>query len=154
MFNGGLSRTVPHHPYFVGIVSGSYQQFPANPGSRWRLTGFGLTATPLKGTPASGLVQVSFFDADGNDLGTVEIAESKGARAKTSNEVNNQTPVGQWIFLDTGVATAPAGTATVQAFTIYVDFSGSNISQGVFFDDLSLCVMDHDDDESSRCGQE
>lgn len=146
MFNGGFSRTVAYHPFFVGTVSGSYQEFPAGPGSQWRLTGFGAAPTALKGTPAFGIVQVSFFDAEGNDLGTVETAGSKTSRAKTSNEVNNQTPAGEWVFLDTGIATAPADTATVQAFTLYVDFSGADIAQGVYFDDLSLCAVTDEDD--------
>jgi hypothetical protein len=103
-----------------------------------------LTVAKLLGTPAFGVVQVSFFDADGNDLGTVETVEAS-ARAMTSNEVNNQSPVGEWIFLDTGTATAPEGTAAVQAFTIYVDFSGSNTAQGVYFDDLVLCNLDSEE---------
>jgi len=147
MFSAGFSRTVAYAPFFVGIVSGSFQEFPADPGSRWRLTGFGLAPTALQGTPAFGIVQVSFFDADGKDLGTVETADNKTARAKTSNEVNSQTPVGEWISLDTGIATAPAGTATIQAFTLYVDYSGANTSQGVYFDDLSLCALRDEDDE-------
>lgn len=151
VYNVGFSRTVGFPPYFVGTVSGSFQEFPAGPGSRWRLTGFGLTNTTLQGTPAFGIVQVSFFDAAGDDLGTVETADSTTAKAKTSNEVNNQTAAGEWIFLDTGVATAPAGTATVQAFTLYVDYSGSNTSQGVYFDDLSLCAVE--DDYKSDCKQ-
>ena len=148
MFNGGFSRTVAYPPFFVGVVSGSYQELPADPGSQWRLTGYGLTRTALEGTPAFGIVQVSFFDAEGKDLGTVETAESDGPKAKTSNEVNNKTPVDEWVFLDTGIATAPEGTATIQAFTLYVDYSGSNISQGVFFDDLSLCAIEGDGDVS------
>jgi len=151
MFNAGLSRTVAYHPFFVGTVSGSYQEFPAGPGSRWRLTGFGVTPTTLRGAPAFGIVQVSFFDALGEDLGTVETADSETARAKTSNEVNSQTPVGEWVFLDTDIATAPAGTATIQAFTLYVDFSGSDTAQGVYFDDLSLCALEDDDDDESTC---
>ena len=151
MFNWGFSRTVAYPPFFLGSASGSYQEFPANAGSRWRLTGFGLTPTTLKGTPAFGIVQVSFFDASGNDLGTVETADSNTPRAKTSNEVNNLTPVGEWTFLDTGIATAPAGTATVQAFTLYVDFSGSNTSQGVYFDDLSLCAVDDSNEDAADC---
>jgi len=148
MFNGGFSRTVAYPPFFVGVVSGSYQEFPADPGSQWRLTGYGLTRTALEGTPAFGIVQVSFFDADGDDLGTVETAEGDGPKAKTSNEINNKTPVDEWIFLDTGIVTAPEGAATIQAFTLYVDYSGSNISQGVFFDDLSLCAIEGDGDVS------
>jgi len=151
MLNAGFSRTVAYPPYFLGTVSGSYQEFPAGPGSRWRLTGFGVTPTTLQGAPAFGIVQVSFFDALGNDLGTVETADSNTPRAKTSNEVNKQTPVGEWIFLDTGIATAPAGTATVQAFTLYVDYSGSDTPQGVYFDDLSLCALEDDDNDETRC---
>lgn len=146
MFNWGFSRTVAYPPYFIGTASGSFQEFPAGPGSRWQLTGFGVTPTVLDGKPAFGILQVSFFDAQGNDIGTVETADSSTPRAKTSNEVNSLTPAGEWTFLDTGIATAPAGTATVQAFTLYVDFSGSNTSQGVYFDDLSLCALDDDDE--------
>lgn len=148
MYNGGLSRTVAYHPYFIGNVSGSFQEFPAEPGSRWRLTGHGMAVARLLGTPAFGVVQISFFDADGNDLGTVETVNA-GTRAKTSNEVNSQSPVGEWLFLDTGIATAPQGTAAVQAFTIYVDFSGSNTAQGVYFDDLALCTVTGEDDKGS-----
>ena len=137
MFNWGFSRSVPYPPYFVGTVSGSFQEFPAEPGSRWRLTGYGAAPVKLNGGPAFGIVQVSFFDARGKDLGTVETAGTS-TPAKTSQQVNSQAPVGEWVFLDTGVATAPEGTATVQAFTLYVDFSGSNTSQGVYFDDLNL----------------
>jgi hypothetical protein len=150
MFNGGFSRTVAYHPYFIGNASGAFQEFPATPGSGWRLTGYGLTPTVLEGTPAFGILQLSFFDADGDDLGTVQTADSD-TKAKTSNEVNNQSAVGEWIFLDTGIATAPEGTATVQAFTIYIDFSGKSITQGVYFDDLSLCAVD---DESGSCGEQ
>jgi len=145
MFNAGLSRTVAYPPFFIGTVSGSFQEFPAEPGSRWQLTGFGMAPIALEGTPAFGIVQVSFFDADGKDLGTVETADSATPLAKTSNEVNNQTPVGEWIALDTGIATAPQGTAAVQAFTLYVDFSGSDTSQGVYFDDLRLCALEDDE---------
>ena len=146
MFNGAFSRTIAYPPYFVGSVSGSFQEFAATPGSRWRLSGYGLAANALKGTPAFGVVQITFFNADGVDLGTVETVDAS-ANAKTSNEVNNQSPAGEWIALDTGVATAPDGTASVQAFTLYVDFSGSNTAQGVYFDDLTLCALDDNEDD-------
>ena len=141
MLNAGLSRTVAFPPFFLGSVSGSYQEFPAEPGSRWRLTGYGAAPIALEGTPAFGILQVSFFDAKGKDLGTVETAGNATARARTSNEVNSQTPVGDWVFLDTGIATAPEGTATVQAFTLYVDYSVTNTSQGVYIDELGLCAL-------------
>lgn len=150
MFNGGFSRSVAFHPYFIGNESGAYQEFPASPGSRWRLTGYGLTNRALEGT-AFGILQISFFDTDDKDLGTVETAGS-GTKAKTSDQISSKTAVDEWIFLDTGIATAPEGTATIQAFTIYIDYSGSNTTQGVYFDDLSLCVLDDDGDDA--CGGE
>ena len=64
-------------------VSGTYEQFPAAPGQKWDLTGFGLTPAPLLGSPAFGIVQVSFFDVFGNNLGTVETAGT-GTPAKVS----------------------------------------------------------------------
>jgi hypothetical protein len=116
----------------------TFQQFPAAPGSRWQMTGYGLTPSPLLGDPAFGLVQVTFFDIFGNNLGTVETAGT-GTPAKISNLVDGSTTPQQWIFLDTGIATAPAGTAYIQAFTLVVDFSGN--VQRVYFDDLTLRVL-------------
>ena len=150
IFNGGFSRTVAQPPYFIGNVSGAYQEFRARPGSRWRLTGYGLTPTALEGNPAFGILQLSFFDADGEDLGTVETADSP-TKAKMSNEINGDTAVGEWTLLDTGIAMAPEGTATVQAFTLYVDFAGKSRTQGVYFDDLNLCEVGDDDTELSPC---
>ena len=149
MFNGGFSRTVPFQAAFIGNASGAYQEFPAVAGSRWRLTGYGLTPATLEGTTAFGVIQVSFFDADGKDLGTVETADGI-TKAKTSLRIDKDASVGEWIFLDTGVATAPEGTATIQAFTLFVDFSGSDRTQGVYFDDLGLCEL-NENSESGDC---
>lgn len=149
LFNWGFSRSMPSPPFLLGTASGSYQEFSADPGSRWRMTGYAYTPTALKGATAFGIVQVSFFDDGGNDLGTVETAETKGPRAKTSNQLNSKSPVDEWIFLDTGVATAPANTVKIHAFTLFVDYSGSEISQGVYFDDLRLCSLDPGDDGSN-----
>ena len=142
MFSWGYSRTVAYPPYFIGAVSGAYQELAASPGSKWRLMGYGATLERLEGSPAFGIVQVSFFDADGKDIGTQETTGEGNTKAKISNEVNTSTPAGEWVFLDTGIATAPPGTAAVQAFTLFVDYSGSNKTQGVYFDDLTLCQVD------------
>jgi hypothetical protein len=122
----------------VGGGAGSFEQIPAAPGSRWRLTGYGFTPLPLQGSPAFGILQVSFFDAAGNDLGTVETVGQQFP-AKTSEHLDSATPANTWKLLDTGTATAPAGTAFIQAFTLYIDFSGNY--QRVFFDDLNLQVL-------------
>jgi len=110
------------------------------------MSGYGSTPTPIKGAPAFGVVQISFFDADGNDLGTVETSGAEKPRAKTSNQINRKSPAGEWIFLDTGIVTAPDNTAKVHVFTLFVDYSGSGIAQGVYFDDLMLCSLDHNGD--------
>ena len=149
MFNGGFSRTVPFQAAFIGNASGAFQEFPAKSGSRWQLTGYGLTAATLEGTDAFGILQVSFFDADGKDLGTVETADTQ-VKAKTSTAINRDSAVGEWILLDTGIATAPEGTATVQAFTLFVDYSGSNRTQGVYFDDLALCELNEGEDSCAK----
>jgi len=117
----------------VNNVPGSFEQFAASPGQQYDLTGFALTPAPLFGSPAFGILQLTYFDSANNNLGTVETSPGN---AKTSGQINGGTTPGVWTFLDTGIATAPADTAYIQAFTLYVDFSGNN--QGVYFDDLSL----------------
>ncbi len=149
MYNGGYSRRMTTPPYAIGNDSGAFQEFEAAEGSQWRMTGFALTPTKLDGSPAFGLIQLSFFDAKGKDLGAVETA-GELAKAKLSAEVNSASPAEEWIELDTGVATAPEGTVLVRAFTIFVDHSGSNASQGVYFDDLVLCQVD----ESGACASD
>jgi len=111
---------------------GSYEQFPAAPGSRWRLTGYGFTPVQLEPGPW-GFVMVSFFDIYGRDLGTVE---TSGWGGKTSAFVDSTTAPGTWTLLDTTTATAPDGTAFVQAFTLSV-----GAPQGMYFDDLSLAIL-------------
>ncbi len=117
-------------------VSYAFQWFPAAPGSQWRMTGYGMPPWGLAEEPAFGLIQVSFFDIDGNDLGTLE---TSGTGPKISNPVDWGTPLSQWQFLDTGVATAPEGTAFIHAFTLYVDLASD--WQGVCFDDVALEVL-------------
>ena len=145
MYNGGYSRRMATPPYTIGNDSGIFQEFPAEPGSKWRLSGYALTPSKLTGSPAFGLIQITFFDARGRDLGSVE-TQGDVSRAKLSGEVNSTSPVNEWIALDTGTATAPNGTVLIRAFTIFVDHSGSNASQGVYFDDLVLCKV-HSDGE-------
>ena len=117
-------------------VPGAFQQFPAAPGSKWQLTGYGLTASFLQGS--LGLIQFTFFDSSGHDLGTVETSGNQFP-AKTSNPIDATSTPLVWTRLDTGIATAPAGTAYVQAFVIFINFTG--IAQGVYFDDLDLEVL-------------
>ncbi len=145
MYNGGYSRKITTPPYRIGNDSGAFQEFEATAGSTWRMTGYALTPKKLTGSPTFGLIQISFFDDKGKDLGTVE-TEGAAAKAKLSEEVNAMSAYDEWIMLDTGVATAPEGTALIRAFTLFVDHSGSNDSQGVYFDDMVLCETDDNGD--------
>jgi hypothetical protein len=111
---------------------GSYEQFPAAPGSKWRLKGYGYTPVQLDPGPF-GFVMVSFFDIYGRDLGTVE---TSGQGAKTSALIDSTTVPGTWKPLDTGTATAPDRTAFVQAFTL-----SAGAPQGMYFDDLGLTIL-------------
>jgi hypothetical protein len=142
LFNGAAFSTDVAHTgthsmkdFTANNVPGSFEQFPAAPGQQWEVTGFGLTPAVLVGNPGFGIVQFSFFDAANNNLGTVETG---AGNAKTSAQVNSASPLNQWIALDTGIATAPANTAFVQAFTIVVDFNSPPAGEGVYFDDLTL----------------
>jgi len=117
----------------VNNVPGSFEEFTASAGMKFQLTGYGMTPTPLLGTPAFGILQVTYFDSAHVNLGTVETSPGN---ALASAQINGGTTLGTWTFLDTGIATAPANTAFIQAFTLVVDFSGN--AQGVYFDDLTL----------------
>jgi hypothetical protein len=123
-------------------VAGTFEQFPAAPGSRWRMTGYGLSPVQVLGSPASafGIIQVTFFDAQGNDLGTVETTGAPFP-AKTSVHIDATTTPLEWQFLDTETVTAPAGAAYIQAFTLWIDYTGQGSCQGVYFDDLQLEVL-------------
>lgn len=131
--NYARSGTWSMYDSAVNAVPGSFEQFAASPGEQFELTGYGMTPAPLLGSPAFGIIQISYFDSANNNLGTVETSPNN---ALTSAQINGSTTPGVWTFLDTGIGTAPANTASIEAFTIYVDFSGNN--QGVYFDDLSL----------------
>ena len=66
-----------------------------------------------------------------SNLGTVETSPGN---AKVSNQINSGSATGVWTALDTGIATAPVGTQSMEVFTIVVDQNPAD----VFFDDLSL----------------
>lgn len=115
-------------------VPGSFQTFAATAGESFDMSGFGLIATaPAAGASFGGL-QITFFsgpNGTGSNLGTVQTSPGN---ALFSNQINSTSPTGVWIALDTGTATAPTGTESMQAFTLVVDQNPTT----VYFDDLSL----------------
>jgi hypothetical protein len=145
LFNGAafstdhaLTGTHSMKDVTVNNVPGSFETFPASAGQQFELTGFGFTPTVLAGNPGFGIVQIAYFDAGGNNLGTVETG---AGNAKGSAQINGGSAINTWIPLDTGIATAPAGTASIQAFTLVVDFNGPAAGEGVYFDDLNLTAV-------------
>jgi MYXO-CTERM domain-containing protein len=118
-------------------VPGAYQAIPASPGDVFTCTGWALAPVALAGPePAFGGIQISYFDAVGTDLGTVETgAGNAAADFRGINQPGGDFVPGVWEEL-TVTATAPAGTAKVQAFPIYIDFSGN--TQGIYVDDMTL----------------
>jgi hypothetical protein len=122
-------------------VPGAFQQFAAQPGDLWTMTGFGQVdnaagpGSPLLGGTAFGGLQITFFNAANVNLGTVETSPGN---ALFSNQINGGSPLLAWIPL-TVSAHAPAGTAYGQAFAIMVDF-GSAVPEGILVDNTSLSI--------------
>ena len=117
-------------------VPGDYQQFAASAGQQYTMTGFALTPAAIAAGANFGQLQITFFggpNGTGANLGTVETSPGN---AKASAQVNNLSPVGVWIPLNV-TATAPAGTASMQAFTIVIDQNAT----AVYFDDLTLDLV-------------
>jgi hypothetical protein len=115
-------------------VPGSFQILSAAAGNAYDFTGFGLTPTTPGTGNTFGALQITFFsgaNGTGSNLGTVGTSPGN---AQVSNEITASSPTGQWIALDTGTAIAPAGSQSMEVFTIAVDQNPAN----VYFDDLSL----------------
>ena len=95
-------------------------------GMQFELTAYGLITNSISSGFAG--IQISFFDANG--VGT--------APAFFSNKIDSNTPPasitspsnlpanGTWIFLDTGVVTAPANTAFMDVYGISVNVVGGS----------------------------
>jgi hypothetical protein len=114
-------------------VPGAVQQFAALPGDAFTMTGFGMTTAPLAAGATFGVLQITYFsgpNGTGTNLGTVETSPGN---ARTSAQINNTSPTNTWIPL-TVTATAPAGTQSLQAFTLTLDQNAAPI----YWDDLTL----------------
>jgi hypothetical protein len=122
-------------------VPGSYETFATSAGLQYDLTGYGYAPTPPGGGVSFGILQITFFsgpNGTGSNLGTINVSNggipTGPGNAQTSLQINSGSPVGQWLFLDTGIAQAPAGSQSVAAYTLVVDQNPAT----VYFDDLSL----------------
>jgi hypothetical protein len=119
-------------------VPGAFQTFPASPGQIVDFQGYMLTESLLPGDATFGLLKIVFEDVGGADLavgaGDVLIGQP-GPPANPGVEslpfLNSASPTNQWIFTQArGIA--PAGTAQVSFFALFVDQSAGT----GYFDDL------------------
>jgi hypothetical protein len=112
-------------------VPGSFQYDPATPGASYLLTGYAYIPTALTGA-SLGFLQVTFVDSTTTqNLGTVQT--SPGNALLSTPTISSTSPTGTWIQMSE-TATAPAGTAYIEPFTLVLDANAT----AVYFDDLSL----------------
>lgn len=120
-------------------VPGAYQVLPASPGQVYTLTGWALAPVALANGTAFGGIQISYFDGGGTDLGTVETGPGVAASDfRGVGQASGNFVAGVWEPLSV-TATAPAGTATLQAFPILIDFGA--LTEGIFVDDMSVTLV-------------
>jgi hypothetical protein len=109
--------------------AGAYQNIAgASAGQTWRFSGFGLnwSGDEMTNTTAYGMAQLFFLDAGNNILQTSQ-----------SQHYDSTTPVDQWQYFQI-TATAPAGTAAVQARVSH--FGKAGITGSVWWDQLTATV--------------
>ena len=114
-------------------VPGCYQIVAATPGTAYLLTGYGYIPTALTGA-SEGFLQATFYDSSGDNLGTVQT--SPGNALLSTPVINSTSPTGTWIEMSE-IVTAPANTATMEAFTLVLDANPTV----VYFDELSLIQL-------------
>ncbi len=129
-----LSFEGPLNPNLTNIAAGAKFDF----------TGYGLVTNSM--TNGFSGIQATFFSAAGVNLGTVETSPGTAIFSNQINSNNTTISTGVagnqfWIPLDTGVFTAPAGTAYMDVYTISVNVAEVNGAAGTWFDDLSLVAV-------------
>jgi hypothetical protein len=116
---------------FGGVLAeaGAYQNIAgASAGQTWRFSGFGMnwSGDEMTNTTAYGVAQLIFLDGGNNVLQTSQ-----------SQHYDSTTPVDQWQYFQI-TATAPAGTAAVQARVSH--FGKTTITGSVWWDQLTATV--------------
>jgi len=130
--SGQYSLDAPHPasaPPPVGV--GAYQDVSASAGSNWRLTGYWFAwqnARPV-GPDRFAVAQLAFLDSTN---GVLQLYESP----HYGISVDGPLPINTWVFFQVNATNAPAGTAKVRTYVMYV--GDSNDSGDFYFDDLTL----------------
>jgi PEP-CTERM motif len=95
-------------------------------GMQFELTAYGLITNSI--TSGSAFIQISFFDANGVGVGPAMLSNKIDSNTPPAmiTSVGNLPANGTWIFLDTGVVTAPTGTAYMDVYGISVNVVGGS----------------------------
>jgi len=109
-------------------ASGAYQDVAASPGQNWRLTGYTLNwqNSQMVGPGTFATAQLAFLDSTNGIISTFD-----GPHFGFTNAF----PLNVWSPFQID-ATAPAGTATIRTYVLYVGNSAAHGS--AYFDDLNL----------------
>ncbi len=118
--------------FVADAPSGLFQSFAAAPGSAWRMDAHALVTCredPIAGTNDNyAVARIVFRNGIGDEVGSVETVVA-----------DNKAPLGKWAHHATqGIA--PAGTATVEAFILFI--SPTLMGGAVWVDDLSFRSVD------------
>jgi hypothetical protein len=113
--------------FVPGADSGMYQSFAASAGTRWKVAVHSMTTCredPISGTNDNlGLARIVFRDAAQTDIGGKDLVL-----------VDNKALLGTWTLHTAWTDPAPAGTATVDVYILFV--SPSLLGGAMFVDDV------------------
>jgi hypothetical protein len=128
--HSGIYSMSTTSPKLTGIQGGgAYQDVAASPGSNYRLTGylFDWENSKMEGSNRFAVAQLAFLDSTN---GLLQLNESP--------HYGNGAPLPEntWVFFEVDGTNAPAGTATVRTYVLYV--GGTNDSGNAYYDDLTL----------------
>ncbi len=116
-------------------VPGSFQYVAATAGTTYLLTGYAFIPIALSSSADQGFLQITFVNSALANLGTVQT--SPGNALVSTPIMSNTSPTGTWVQLS-ALATAPAGTAYAEPFTLVLD---ADARTTVYFDEMSLTVV-------------
>jgi len=106
---------------------GAYQIVPGTAGDTYTLSAWALdTQTPDYATPV--LMQLGFYNASFTQIGT-----------SAGNFEAGPATINTWYQEPATVAVAPAGTAYVYSYLMYMD--SDSAGQGMYYDDASLTAV-------------
>lgn len=147
-YNGGVigatpdARSAPNAFYGTDgsyATPITYQTLAATAGQEYDLTGYSdITSLTGSGGTYIASVQITFFsgaNGSGTNLGTVQTSPGNALLAPSPTPAE----VGTYTFVDTGTATAPATTESMEVFPIIQAGAGDTIT--AYIDDLSLSTV-------------